>query len=574
MKSRINSKLDATLTRPHFSCKVYTSYLTFLRKNYPRINLESVCEEAGLSLNYLEDENNFVSVIFDEVFTRICKEKTRQDDLCFQVGAQSLSAEVLGKIVHFLVSNTLSIETIYEQVPRLTSVYSKVTKVEILNRGAKRIRFRLSAVTDELDDAEKRALRSNFPNIFQNTLGHYTAIPTTHNLPPAHANYIELKGANDFPIYEITIDYERSSPWKRVAYFLLPLATAIALSSFIVLQEQVSLWDLTGLCLVQGILWIITGRYYFLNLKDQFDQALTAVQNADQRYASLQNAQHELQKLSESYKKFVPWEFIDLLQLKDITELGLGQSLEKEMTVMFLDLRGFSKMAEQMSAKQSFMFLNDVLANIAPVIREYDGFIDKYIGDGLMAIFPKSSGKALEAGLAILRKLSTYNLKRHNAGLPEIKIGIGINCGKVTLGTIGYKDQMQNTAISDVVNTAARLEQATKLFGVSIVASEEAIEQSGLKDEIGRRYLGRITPEGKSNPISCFEIYEASQFHLFSETAKPFDDAVRYYESKNFGKALEKFEEVLIRSPHDQAALKYLKLITELILSEKRVNEE
>lgn len=557
-------QFDATLTKPHFSCKVYRPYLAFLRNKFPEINLYTLCGEAGLSLDYLENENNFVSVVFDERFTRLCIEKTELDDFSFQVGAQSVSEEVLGRFLHFLATRTLSVSFIYQSIPRLTEVYSKVTRVEIIDQKENTIQLRFFALTHFLTPDEKESFRSNFKNIFQNTLGHYAAIPTTQNLPPAHIEYTSSEGPDEFPVYEMRLQFEASHPWSKLTYLVLPIALSFAIAAGFQWSAHIPFLTSIALCLATSLLWLISGRFYFFSIRRRFDQAIRAVQNADQRYTSLQQTQLELQKISESYKKFVPWEFIDLLDLKHITDLSLGQSVEKEMTVMFIDIRGFSAMSEQMTPKESFIFLNQFLENIAPPIREYGGFIDKYIGDGLMAIFPRSAKDAVQAAMTVFNRLSEFNLKQKTLDQPEIKIGIGINTGKVTLGTLGYKGQMQNTAISDVVNVASRLEQETKKFGAHILLSEKTLVASDLKEKIGARYLGMLTPKGKSKKIAAFEIYEVKdqiQRDICTATKADFEYAVKLFQAKECEAAKKIFEAVLLRNPQDKAAAYYLKTI-------------
>lgn len=560
---KLLENFDIRLTKPHFSCKVYRAYLTYLKTKHPDISLEKLCEEAGLSLNYLENENNFVSVVFDQKFTELCIAKTKEDDFCFQVGAQSMTEEVLGKLVHLLVTRTLSVASIFQKIPKLTEVYSKVTRVEIIDQRANSVQFRFYALTYSLSPTERVALKKNFDNIFQNSLGHYTAIPSSQGLPPAHVDYSRSEGPDGFPIYEMKLEFESSYPLLKSLYLVLPLSGSILAAWAIHLGFQGSslLYILSSIA--SGALWLMAGRSYFKSLRDKFDQAIRAVQNSDQRYASLQTAQSDLKRLSDSYKKFVPWEFIDLLELKDINEIKLGQSVEREITVLFLDIRNFTKMSERMTSQEVLLFLNGFFEFIAPAIRENQGFIDKYMGDGIMAIFPHSPRHGIEAGIEIKKRLNLFNKERVTFSKEPIKIGIGINTGKVTLGTVGCEDQMQNTALSDVVNSASRLEQETKNFGNCIMVSEKTLIASEMKDLIGCRCLGNIKIPGRERPITAFEIFEAdepSEFKFFDETRMDFEYAVKLFEAGDATNASKLFGAMLLKNPRDYSSAHYLKL--------------
>jgi two-component system sensor histidine kinase ChiS len=122
-----------------------------------------------------------------------------------------------------------------------------------------------------------------------------------------------------------------------------------------------------------------------------------------------------------------------------------------------------------------------------------------------MAIFPRSSKDAIEASQSILAALGRVNLKRAGHGQESVRVGMGIHRGKVILGTIGYQEQMQNTAISDAVNVAARLESATKNYGAQILISREALEASGISSSVKAKNLGHIELPGHL-PIEVFEI--------------------------------------------------------------------
>jgi class 3 adenylate cyclase len=178
------------------------------------------------------------------------------------------------------------------------------------------------------------------------------------------------------------------------------------------------------------------------------------------------------------------------------------------MTVFFLDIRDFTSLSETMTPEQNFRFINSFLKRFGPIIRSNGGFVDKYLGDGIMALFPASSQGALAAAAAMRTELVEYNAGRQRAGHVPVRFGIGIHTGPLMLGTIGENRRMDSTVISDTVNVASRLEGLTKKFGADILVSKEAIE--ALPAGYGHRFeaLGSETVKGKTKSIEVYRLAE------------------------------------------------------------------
>jgi class 3 adenylate cyclase len=113
---------------------------------------------------------------------------------------------------------------------------------------------------------------------------------------------------------------------------------------------------------------------------------------------------------------------------------------------------------------------------VGPIIREHNGFIDKYIGDAVMALFPRSAADAVSAALAIQREVAAYNQDRRSVDGAPLRIGIGIHTGDLMLGTVGEEERMESTVISDAVNLADRVEDLTKIFGCGIALTADTLE--------------------------------------------------------------------------------------------------
>ena len=237
-------------------------------------------------------------------------------------------------------------------------------------------------------------------------------------------------------------------------------------------------------------------------------------------------------QLTEAYQRFVPEQLLESLDKKSILDVKLGNQVQKEMTILFSDIRSFTNISEKLEPAENFKFVNDYLAAVVPSIRKYDGYVDKYIGDAIMALFTKKSSDAVYSAIDMLSKLDKLNKKRVKEGLPNISIGIGINTGSVMLGTLGVPDRMEGSVISDTVNLSARLEELTKFYKVPLIVSSET--EKMLPHSILRREIDEIEVKGKTNKTRIFEV-----FHW--ETKKIRDKKVAL--ASVFNKALNFFRE-------------------------------
>ena len=269
-----------------------------------------------------------------------------------------------------------------------------------------------------------------------------------------------------------------------------------------------------------------------------------------------------LHKINSSYARFVPKEFLETLGKESIIDVKLGDQIQDEMTIVFSDIRSFTSISEKMTPKENFDFLNNYLSAVIPSIRKHNGFIDKYIGDAFMAIFPKKAVDALSASINVMEVLHKYNSKRISENQFPVNIGIGIHTGVSMLGTIGDETRIDGTVISDAVNFASRLEGLTKVYGASILISETTMENIENMDNYNYRFLGKVQVKGKNKAAGIYEIFDGDvekQKELKEKTKIDFINALKAYFSKDFATAVVLFKQVLKRNPDDKAANLYLK---------------
>jgi class 3 adenylate cyclase len=196
-----------------------------------------------------------------------------------------------------------------------------------------------------------------------------------------------------------------------------------------------------------------------------------------------------------------------------------------------------------------------------PGIIENKGFIDKYIGDAIMALFGHSAVDAVKAGIAMLHSLDDYNQYRTNAGYVPIKIGIGINTGSLMLGTVGATNRMDSTVIGDAVNLAARVESLTKSYGVSMLITQNTFLKLIDNQCYAIRNIGRVRVKGKSDLVTIHEVFETDKPEVKEgklATLTTFAEALYWYSASKHMEAAQLFSECLQQNPLDQVAQNYL----------------
>lgn len=274
------------------------------------------------------------------------------------------------------------------------------------------------------------------------------------------------------------------------------------------------------------------------------------------------NPWHErLTETELAYSRFVPRQFLQLLGVEDIRKVQISQQVECEMTIMFADIRDFTALAETISPQEVFNFLNSYLDQMEPVIAAHGGIIDKYIGDAIMALFPGGPDDALHCSLAMLAKLDEYNIGRERAGYAPVRIGIGINSGIVTLGTVGGHDRMDGTVIGDAVNLAARLERLTRFYEIPILTSEHTLERLAEPDSWLVRFVDRARVRGKQNHQPVFEIFDADLPEIREvkrQNLELFEKALAHYHLGDLAGARERLNVCHERMPGDKPTRMYL----------------
>ena len=262
----------------------------------------------------------------------------------------------------------------------------------------------------------------------------------------------------------------------------------------------------------------------------------------------------------EATGKFVPYEFIGALGHKLITDVKLGDQVEKIVTVLFSDIRDYTTLSEQMTPDENFKFVSSFNERMGPTIRKHHGFINQYLGDAIMAIFPGQPSDALEAAIEMHQEVRRLNEERSLSNKVPIRIGVGIHTGPLIMGITGDEHRMGAATISDTVNTAARLESLTKQYRASILLSDACLLEIE-KEKYRLRYLGLVKLKGKNEPLHIYECFSANtteEANKKQKTLSTFNEGLKNYLNRSFTDSVKAFESVTEINPDDHTASFFL----------------
>jgi adenylate cyclase len=214
----------------------------------------------------------------------------------------------------------------------------------------------------------------------------------------------------------------------------------------------------------------------------------------------------EKEMIKRAFTRYVAREVVEEI-LKDPENLVLSGE-RRQVTVLFCDVRGFTPMSERLNPEEVVLLLNDFYNLMIETTFKYDGTLDKFLGDAVMAVFgapmahPDHSARAIRTALAMQEGITGLNERRARDGKEPISVGIGVSAGEAVAGTVGTEDRMEYTVIGDSVNLAARLESNAKPG--QILISHRTYER--VRDLVDARPLGRIRVKGKEEEVEVYEV--------------------------------------------------------------------
>ena len=257
----------------------------------------------------------------------------------------------------------------------------------------------------------------------------------------------------------------------------------------------------------------------------------------------------QIAQLHAAGRRFVPFEFLALLGRKALPDVRAGDRIEREMTVFFSDIRGFTSTVEGLTPEETMNFVNDYLREMEPQIRAQGGFVDKYIGDAVMALFERPAD-AVRAALGCLAALDRINAKSTR----PIHVGVGLHTGPLILGTVGSPERLSCTVLGDSVNLASRVEGLTRTYGARLLVTGST---ATTLSTFSLRALDRVAVKGKSQPIDVLEVLDALPPEARTRrerTREAFDAARGAYARGDLVTALAAFDRAVVEDPDDAPA--------------------
>lgn len=300
---------------------------------------------------------------------------------------------------------------------------------------------------------------------------------------------------------------------------------------------------------LEGLLYLENNLTFGAFTRDRVDMLQML---SSQAAISLENA-----RMYKASIRFVPDQFLTLLGKKNIADLHLGDSIEKEMTILFSDIRDYTSISEKLSPHEATQFVNEYLSYMAPIIRNNHGFINKYIGDSIMALFPNRAEDGVNASIEMKKALKKYNKKRNAQGEDNVKIGIGVHTGAVMLCAIGEPGRVDANVISDAINAASRIESLTKLYGTITFISDSTLGQLQNPERYHYRFVDNVRVKGKQNHVVLYELLlleGQEQIDKQEQYNKQFGKAFKLYAQGQFENAEKEFAKCFTIKPNDTVA--------------------
>jgi adenylate cyclase len=271
--------------------------------------------------------------------------------------------------------------------------------------------------------------------------------------------------------------------------------------------------------------------------------------------------EREKKKIKGAFQYYLTASVINEM-LKDPTKLKLGGD-KKDLSVLFSDIRGFTSISEKLTPEELVHLLNEYLTAMTNVVFKYDGLLDKYMGDAIMAVFgapldqPDHPLKACRTALGMMEELEILQKKWEGEGRPVLNIGVGVNTGDMVVGNMGSEMRFDYTVMGDSVNLGSRLEGINKEYGTNIIISEYTYE--AVKDVLFCRELDSVRVKGKKLPVRIFELMgEKKDAEKWGNFVSLFEDGLLKYKQGLWDGAIECFQKALETRPHDPPTHLYI----------------
>ena len=264
----------------------------------------------------------------------------------------------------------------------------------------------------------------------------------------------------------------------------------------------------------------------------------------------------EAEEMAASFRRFVPEAFLKIINRTDFKDIALGDQVARHMAVLVTDIRSFTTLSERMTPAEVFTFVNEFLAEVGPVVRKHEGFVNKYIGDAVMALFEQADD-GLHSAVALIRQIENFNDRRRLERKFPIQVGVAVNSGDLMLGAIGEAERLEGSVLADAVNLCFRLESLTKTYGAQILTTNETLDELPDRGSFLVRPVDLVTVKGRRTHVTVMEVLDGLPEERLEKrlaTHELFTAAFQSFEFGAYEEAARIFREVAQLDPDDRAA--------------------
>ncbi|HAJ77577.1 MAG TPA: hypothetical protein DCO89_00715 [Clostridiales bacterium] len=271
----------------------------------------------------------------------------------------------------------------------------------------------------------------------------------------------------------------------------------------------------------------------------------------------------KLNKKDVEYQKYIATNYLKFFGKTKPEELNVGDSVQVKLSTLFCDMRNSYFSSETLSLEDNFGLIKDFTHLVSNSVKQNDGFIDKFLGDGILAVF-ENEDDCLNAAIDIAKQLDYKNLV--SVGKEPIKYGLALNSGMCVVGVVGSEKQKQFTVVSDVVNMTSRIETLNKIFSSRVLMTKNFM--TNIKEPHSFRYIGTIEFDDLTSKIPLFEsldAYSDSKKNMLTKYVQEFESGVRFFEKGDYEKA-KQFFGICVKKDNDNTLAKYYlnKTVTEM----------
>lgn len=272
-----------------------------------------------------------------------------------------------------------------------------------------------------------------------------------------------------------------------------------------------------------------------------------------------------IQKTSVECDKLVPKQILKFFGKKSALDLEIGSKVQKEVTTLFCDIRNSSSVGSTLSLEENFNYINSYLNIVSPIIKKYNGFIDKYLGDGILAVFIDPV-QAINCSHAIIKKIKQKNME--NPTMPNLDVGVAMTTGDVIFGVVGDDGRKSVTIISSGIDQVTKMAQINTEYGSMVLVSKNTLTALPNDAEFYYRYIASITIEDSKEMVSVFEsleVYPRQKREKLIKHRMAFEEAVRAFYNGKYDIAKQQFEKVYRLEKDDKACYVYFNKASEFL---------